>query len=75
MPTEVDNRSAQEATAALPTAEISSVEGALRDASNVMKTMNPHDTWRNACTKIEWVMNSVSSIAEVRILSIVANFI
>ena len=66
--------SAEDATA-LPTAEISSAEGALRDASNVMKTMNLHDTWRNACTKIEWVMNGVSSIAEVRTLSIVANFI
>ena len=56
------------------TAEISSAEEALRNASGFMKTANPHDTWRNACTKIEWVMNVVSPIAEVRTLSIVANF-
>ena len=51
------------------TAEISSAEKALCDASEIMKTMktkNLHDTWRNAFTKIEWVMNVVSPITEVR---------
>jgi hypothetical protein len=56
------------------TAEISSAEGALRDTSKVMETMNLHESWRNACTKIEWVMDVVSPIAEVRTLSIIANF-
>ena len=53
------------------TAEFSSAEEALRGASEVM---NVHDTWFNALKKIEWVMNSVSSIAAVCTLSIVANF-
>ena len=35
-----------------PTAEISSVEKALRDASAILKIMNLHDTWRKAFTKI-----------------------
>ena len=72
MPTEVASTS--KPLLPLQLAEISSAEGALRDAGRVMKTMNLHDTWRNACTKIEWVMNVVSPITEVRILSIVASF-
>ena len=56
------------------TAEILSAEGALCDASEVMKTMNLHDTWHKACTRIEWVMNGVSPITGVRTSSIVANF-
>ena len=55
------------------TAEISSAERALRDTSKVMETMNIHESWRNACAKIEWVMDVVSPIAEVRTLSIIAN--
>ena len=61
-------------TSSPPTAEISSAEKALRDASESMKTMNLHDAWHNAFTKIEWVMNVVSPITEARTLSIVANF-
>ena len=55
------------------TAEILSARGAFRDASKAKETMNPLDTWRSACTKIKWVMGSVSSNAEVRTISIVAN--
>ena len=109
VPTEVDNRPAEEATVARPeaqltmessratvastskpllpltdsilvdsgalspTAEISSAEKVLRDASVIVKTMNLHDTWYNAFAKIEWVMNVVRPITEVR-LFIVANF-
>ena len=51
-----------------PIAEISSAEGALRDANKVMKTMNLHDSWRNALTKLEWVMDVVSQIPDVRTL-------
>ena len=53
------------------TAEFSSAEEALRGTSEVM---NVHDTWSNALQKIEWVMKSLSSIAAVCTLSIVANF-
>ena len=109
IPTEVDNRPAEEATTPpeaqltmessraavastskpllpvtdyLPvdsapsplTAEILPAEGAFRDARKVMKSMNLLDTWLNACTKIEWVMNVVSPITEVRTLSIITNF-
>ena len=73
IPTEVDNRPAEEATAP-PTAEISSAETALRDANKVIKMMIVRDTWRNACTTIELVMNIVNPITEVRTLSIGFNF-
>ena len=55
-----------------PLKAISSAEGALRDASEVIRTMNLCDTWRDTCRNIKRVMDVVTPITEVRTLSIVA---
>ena len=43
------------------------VESALRGAQEVMTTMsNLSNTWEDALERIKWVMDAVSSVAEVR---------
>ena len=53
--------------AASARAGVPSVEVALHGAQEVMTTMsNLSNTWEDALRKIKWVMDAVSSVAEVR---------
>jgi len=45
--------------------EMSSTKKALHDAKDTMKTMNLYDAWDTAIRRINWVMNTVSPVAEV----------
>lgn len=40
-------------------------EKALHDAGNAVEAMDCYQRWEQAVGRIEWVMNSLSSIAEV----------
>jgi hypothetical protein len=48
-------------------AEVSSgdAEKAIRSAEIAMKAMNCYDTWGKAVERVQWVMETLSSIAEV----------
>jgi hypothetical protein len=50
-------------------AEMSPTKKALHDANDAMKTMNLYDTWDNAVRRINLVMDTVSTVAEVCTLS------
>ena len=53
--------------AASPRARVPSVQVALHGAQEVMATIsNLSNTWEDALGKIKWVMDAVSSVAEVR---------
>ena len=53
--------------AASPRVRVPSVEVALHGAQKAMTTMsNLSNTWEDALGKIKWVMDAVSSVAEVR---------
>jgi hypothetical protein len=52
--------------AADPRAEMSSAENALQIANDAMATISLSDTWEVALSRIKWVMDTVSPVAEVR---------
>ena len=53
--------------AASPRAGVPPVEVALHDAQEAMTTIsNLSNTWEDALERIKWVMDAVSSVAEVR---------
>jgi len=51
-------------------AGMSLAENALRDANEAMTTINLSDAWEGALEKLKWVMDTVSPVAEVRVMSI-----
>jgi hypothetical protein len=61
----IDNRASSPPTA-------TDVKKVLDSASGAVEAMDVHATLQNACTKIEWVMNKLDPVAEVRALSIMA---
>ncbi len=58
-------------------AEMSSIEKALialRHADETKKPIDRKNTWKGAVSRIKWVMDTVSPIAEVRAISILPLF-
>ena len=51
----------------------SPAENALHDANEAMRTINLTDTREGVLERIKWVMDAVSSVAEVRCNVIFAN--
>jgi len=56
-----------------PTADdsagMSPTENAFRNLDEVMTTINLWNTWEGALERIKWVMDTVSTVAEVRAMS------
>ncbi len=50
-------------------AGVSPAENALHDADEAMTTINLSNTLEGALERIKWVMDAVSSVAEVRAMS------
>jgi hypothetical protein len=59
--------------AADPRVEMSSAENALQIANEAMATISLSDTWEVALSRIKWVMDTVSPVAEVRYDVLFAN--
>jgi hypothetical protein len=56
-----------------PRVEISSAENALQVANEAMATISLSDTWEVSLSRIKWVMDTVSPVAEVRYDVLFAN--
>jgi len=50
-------------------AGISPAESALHNADEAMTTINSFHTWEGSLERIKWVMDTVSTVAEVRAMS------